>query len=234
MKTAFYILASLSLGAFSAQAATLWTTTFGNAAQQDPAKVTLTNSGGEMGGITGSVHSLQKTTYSNGQTEDLVLMTGGGVCSDASLFTPGVNVQSSGSWTAGMTFTNGSDQGCSISAVKMTVVSFNSAGAAQPNQRSFSLTVTIDGQEVTANVNLAANSGKNGTAATLTFGTPIELKAGQSLDFSVLACKANQTDGSFFGIKSMEFQGELLVPEPATASLGLLGLAVLMMRRRRA
>jgi len=69
MKTAFYILASLSLGAFSAQAATLWTTTFGNAAQSDPTKVTLTNSGGEMGGITGNVHSLQKTTYSNGQTE---------------------------------------------------------------------------------------------------------------------------------------------------------------------
>ena len=32
----------------------------------------------------------------------------------------------------------------------------------------------------------------------------------------------------------MEFQGELLVPEPATASLGLLGLAALMMYRHRA
>lgn len=234
MKTAFCIFASLAVGTFSAQAATLWTTTFGNAAQSDPSKVTLTNSGGEMSGITGSVHSLQKTTYNNGQTEDLTLLTSGGVCSDASLFTPGVNVQSSGSWTAGMNFTNGSDQGCSINAVKMTVVSFNATGAAQPNQRSFSLTVTINGQEVTATVTLAANNGKDGTAATLTFDTPIELKAGQSLDFSVLANKTDQTDGSFFGIKSMEFQGELLVPEPATASLGLLGLAALMMYRRRA
>ena len=38
--------------------------------------------------------------------------------------------------------------------------------------------------------------------------------------------------GCFIGLKEIQVNGEV-VPEPATASLSLLGLAALMMRRRR-
>lgn len=232
MKKLLCMWTSLALSVLSAQGATLWTTTFGNAAQSDSSLVTLTNTGGEMSSVTGSMDYLRTTDYSNGQTQDLDLMTNGTVCSDASLFTPNVNVQATGSWTAGMTFTNSGSQGCSISSVKMTMISFNSAGDILSYARTFSLTLTLGGEEVTATVEIAANTGKDGTFATLVFDRPLTLGAGESLDFSVLAHRTDQTNGGFFGIKSMEFQGELLAPEPSAVSLGLLGLGALMIRRR--
>ncbi len=236
MKKTLILIASLAFCSLSAQAATLWTTTFGNAAQTNATQVSLTNTGGEMSGITGTVDSLKKRPYNGGAESDCSLKTDGALGENASLFTPDVNVQTDagGAWNAGMTFTNTGSQGCSISSVKMTMIAFNSTGAAQPNNRTFSLTLNIGGQE--KNVTLTIESGKasSGKDVTLTFDSPVELGAGQSLDFSVLARRTGETAGCFFGIKSMEFQGELLVPEPATASLSLLGLAALMMRRRRA
>ena len=56
------------------------------------------------------------------------------------------------------------------------------------------------------------------------------LKAGKSMTLTVTASK-NEAYG-FIGLKEIQVNGEV-VPEPATASLSLLGLAALMMRRRR-
>lgn len=234
MKKTLMLLAFLSLGAAVSQAATLWTTTFGNADQTNPTEVSLTNSGGQMNGVTGTVDSLKKELYTGGGAVDCLLKTGGDLAADPSLFTPDVNVQTAGSWTAGMTFTNTGSQACSISSVKMTMISFSGSGITQNFPRSFSLTLTLGGQDVTAIVIVPGGSGNTGTDVTLTFSSPVELGAGEELDFSVFANKGVEVEGAFFGIKSMEFHGELLVPEPATASLGLLGLAALMMRRRRA
>lgn len=234
MKKTLYMMASLTLSALSAQAATLWTTVFGNAAQTSPTAVTLTNSGGEMSGVAGTVSSLKKTPYGGQKADCLLKATGDPLGSDSSLFIPDINVQNSGSWTAAMTFTNNGSQACSISSVKMTMITCSGAGAVQNAQKSFSLTLTLGGQDVTATVVIPGNNGATGTEAVLTFADPVNLNVGEALDFSVLASKNDDVLGSFFGIKSMEFQGELLVPEPATASLGLLGLAALMVRRRRA
>lgn len=104
------LLAFLSLGAAVSQAAALWTTTFGNADQTSPTEVSLTNSGGEMNGVTGTVHSLKKELYIGGGAADCLLKTEGGLAADSSLFTPDVNVQTAGSWTAGMTLTNTGSQ----------------------------------------------------------------------------------------------------------------------------
>lgn len=235
MKKTLILIASLASCSLSAQAATLWTTDFGNAAQSTATDVTLINTG-EMSGITGTVDSLKKTLHNGGAESDCSLKTSGALGENASLFTPDVNVQTSGggSWTAGMTFTNTGSQGCTISSVQMTMISFSGGGAAQNGAKDFSLTLNLGGQAVTVTATIPGGNGSTGTPVTLTFSQPIELGAGDTLNFSVLVDKATQTDGSFFGIKSMEFQGALQVPEPATASLGLLGLAVLMMRRRRA
>lgn len=60
------------------------------------------------------------------------------------------------------------------------------------------------------------------------------LKTGESLTITITASNNSAyTKGCFAGLTGIQINGELLVPEPATASLGLLGLAVLMMRRRR-
>lgn len=60
------------------------------------------------------------------------------------------------------------------------------------------------------------------------------LKAGESLTITIDASQHEAYNkGSFAGLSGIQINGEL-VPEPATASLGLLGLAALMVRRRRA
>ena len=233
MKKTLILIASLASCSLSAQAATLWTTTFENAAQADATQVTLTNTG-EMSGIEGSVSSLKKTPYAGGGEADCPLKVDSGLGGNASLFIPNVNVQTAGSWTANMVFTNSGSQSCSISAVKMTMVSCAGGGDTQNNPKELSLQLNLGGQMVTATATIPGGSGANGASVLLTFDQPVELAAGQALDFSVLVDRTADRQGSFFGIKSMEFQGGLQVPEPATASLGLLGLAVLMMRRRRA
>ncbi|MEZ2393725.1 PEP-CTERM sorting domain-containing protein [Akkermansia muciniphila] len=43
--------------------------------------------------------------------------------------------------------------------------------------------------------------------------------------------KAPNTGGTFLGLSQLALHGDA-VPEPATASLGLLGLAALLLRRR--
>lgn len=60
------------------------------------------------------------------------------------------------------------------------------------------------------------------------------LKAGESLTITITASNNSAYNkGCFAGLSGIQINGDLVVPEPATASLGLLGLAALMMRRRR-
>lgn len=230
MKRLFYIFAISLMGAVSVQAASLWVTTFGNAAQGAGTKVNLVNSNSQ---ISGEVTSLQKTVYASGETSDVALLTGGAMGSDASLFVPSVNVQNAGSWEAGMQFTNSSSESYSLTGLKMTVVSSSGTGVAQTVNRSFKLTLDMGGQSVETTVTVTGGSGKNGATVELAFDRPVTWNAGTDLDLLFKASQSSETAGSFLGIKSMEFMGELLVPEPATASLSLLGLGVLMMRRRR-
>ncbi|MCC8148750.1 PEP-CTERM sorting domain-containing protein [Akkermansia sp.] len=233
MKKTLILLVSLAFCSLSAQGATtLWTTTFGNANQSDATQVTLTNTGA-MSNITGSVTSLTKKLHSSETSQSCDLMASGDPFgSSAEVFVPNVN-RTQGSWTAGMSFTNNGSQACSIASVTITMVASSSTGQVQQDRKDFALTLTIGGQTVTATPMITGNS-SNGQEVTLNFSQPVKLETGKQLDVSVLVDKATQTDGSFSGIKSMVFQGDLMVPEPATASLGLLGLAALMMRRRRA
>lgn len=235
MKKTLLAFALLACGAVSSQGATLWTTTFGNAAQSDATLVTLSNEG-EISGVTGSVTSLIRNPYNGGPDSTLVLNTKGSIGSNPSLFTPWSNVQTTGAWDAGMSFTNGSASAVSISSITFTLVSFavvTGSGNAIPHTqaRDFVFTLTIGGQSRDVTVTIPAG-GQN--TATFTLDSPLLVEAGGEFSFHAKASRTEtQQDGGFVGIKDISFDG-LTVPEPATASLGLLGLASLMMRRRRA
>lgn len=235
MKKILFISALLACAVVSSQGATLWKTTFGNAAQAAASQVTFINEG-EVTGITGSVTSLQKNPYNGDPYSDLILNATGTIGGNASLFTPWYNVQATGAWDAGMSFTNGSASTVSISSISFTLVSFgvnSNTGAAIPHtqSRDFVFTLTIGDQS--HDVTVTIPSGRE-NSATFTLDSPLLVDAGSDFSFHAKASRtADQQNGGFVGIKDISFDG-LIVPEPAVASLNLLGLALLMVRRRRA
>lgn len=233
MKKTLYTIAFIVCAAFSCQGATLWTTTFGNANQADGTQVTLLNEG-IVNGVAGSVTSLKKNPYNGSPELDCPLINNGAIGSNPSLFTPWYNVQTTGSWTAGMSFTNGSDQSFSVSSVSFTVLSFavaNNNAIAHTRERTFALTLTIGGKSYDATVTIAAG-GEN--SVTFNLDGPLLVNAGNQFSYEIRGGRTEEEQtGGFLGIKDIAFNGELLVPEPATASLSLFGLAVLGMVRRR-
>lgn len=94
---------------------------------------------------------------------------------------------------------------------------------------------TADGEFV----NLCKESrGNNGSVWNVSYNLTDEqmsaLKAnGTGKVYAVLGSSGG-TNGNNATVTDISLEGTLAVPEPATASLGLLGLAALMLRRRRA
>ena len=58
----------------------------------------------------------------------------------------------------------------------------------------------------------------------------VVLSTGNTYTIEISLNRGSETQGYFVGLGALELN---TVPEPATASLGLLGVAALMMRRRR-
>ena len=88
-------------------------------------------------------------------------------------------------------------------------------------------------------MNLCKESrGNNGSVWNVSYNLTDEqmsaLKAnGTGKVYAVLGSSGG-TNGNNATVTDISLEGTLAVPEPATASLGLLGLAALMLRRRRA
>lgn len=100
--------------------------------------------------------------------------------------------------------------------------------AMQPNDDiTFSLTMNAD-YSLTAACNMISDP----------FHVPVDLSGNDAItgEFSFVAMHLdNYSDVDFdCVVKDVSIVTEELIPEPATASLGLLGLAALMLRRRRA
>lgn len=184
MKKTLYTIAFIACAAFSCQGATLWTTTFGNANQADGTQVTLLNEG-IVNGVAGSVTSLKKNPYNGSPELDCPLINNGAIGSNPSLFTPWYNVQKTGSWTAGMSFTNGSDQSFSVSSVSFTVLSFavtSNSAIAHTQERTFALTLTIGGKSYDATVTIAAG-GEN--SVTFDLDGPLLVNAGNQFSYEI-------------------------------------------------
>ena len=254
MKKTLFLLSSLALAAASAQAAVLCTTTF-NRTGNSLGSVTINNESGY--GLEGptSISSFSKGgNPAGGQSGDLL----GQSSIPSSVVTPNSNVASGGSWSMSFTFTNTAAQDMQISSIDLTMIGVTGGGAAQNtgggvagqdgwigtttglSNKPINLALSIDSVgSQTLVFNAATGGGSSGNWDTPRTGgydflDGIVLKAGQSLTFTIDATLHDAyTKGCFEGLYGIQINGEL-VPEPATASLGLLGLAALMVRRRRA
>ena len=253
MKKTLFLLSSLALAAASAQAAVLCTTTF-NRTGNSLGSVTINNESGY--GLEGptSISSFSKGgNPAGGQSGDLL----GQSSIPSSVVTPNSNVASGGSWSMSFTFTNTAAQDMQISSIDLTMIGVTGGGAAQntgggvagqdgwiggapTGNKPINLTLSIDSVGSQTLVFNAATYGSNSGNWNMTktggydFFNGFILKAGESLTITIDASQREAyKNGCFAGLSGIQINGEL-VPEPATASLGLLGLAALMVRRRRA
>lgn len=251
MKKTLIIIASLALGAAASQAAVLCTTTFNRTGTSLDSVTVSTVS--DAGLSTSS--SIASQDFSKSSTGNDLLASGS---IPASVFSPNSNVGNSqnNTWSVSFTFTNDGSQDMLISSIELSMIGFTGVGAAQNAgggvannnyvggaagnlNKPVNITLGMRGQD---DQTLAYNGATSTNTSTGSWDgvhtgsykySNVLLKAGESMTLTVTASK-NEAYGSgcFIGLTGIQIKGEV-VPEPATASLGLLGLAALMMRRRR-
>ena len=170
--------------------------------------------------------SLQGTTVSDGyKTESQV---------QSSAIRPNVNVCKSGqSYTLTFTVQNTSDEFILLDTITFNAFGYNSAGQAHTGatpKANFSISYTpTDGTQAITLAQSAVNVFGSADVAFSLGTNSIGLKENESCTIA-LTVSANTTGGSFVGLSGATFK---VVPEPATATLSLLALAGLTMRRRR-
>lgn len=139
-----------------------------------------------------------------------------------------------------VTFSFTAKQNITISSLDLGFRFVTGTGARHDNADSkagtAAVTLASGGLSSTADVNFESiQADKNGTPTTniqeASFNIPLTVKAGETFTLTLTAT-APGTGGTFLGLSQLGLHGDI-VPEPATASLGLLGLAALLMRRRR-
>lgn len=251
MKKTLIIIASLALGAAASQAAVLCTTTFNRTGTSlDSVTVSTVSDAGLSTSTSIASQDFSKSSAGND------LLASGSI--PASVFSPNSNVgnNQNNTWSVSFTFTNDGSQDMLISSIDLSMIGFTGTGSPQNAgsgvannnyvggnegnvNKPVNITLGVSGQE---SQTLAYNGSTNANTSLGNWSgvhtgsyeyDDVLLKAGESMTLTVTASK-NEAYGSgcFIGLTGIQINGEV-VPEPATASLGLLGLAALMMRRRR-
>lgn len=156
----------------------------------------------------------------------------------ANLLVPNVQMKdNSTGWTVTFSFT--ATQDITLSSLNLGFQFVTGTGTQHGNTDSKTGTATVTlaagDSSATANLNFErVQADKDGTPTAdiqqASFNTPVTVKAGETFTLTVNA-KAPSTGGTYLGLSQLALQGDT-VPEPATASLGLLGLAAMLLRRR--
>ena len=158
---------------------------------------------------------------------------------DTDYYAPDTNVQNytpsgrvGGSWTLTFNLTNTSDQAIILTGIDLSVFSFNASNLAQTGSRTIDFTVSVGESAFSggAATSVANNFGKTSVDTTGSF----TLDAGSSVSISIKADKnaVKNEGGCYVGLTGGTISYQV-TPEPTTATLSLLALAGLCVRRRR-
>ena len=262
MKNIIAIASLLAAGTALANAETILTTTFGNAAQSSATAVTLTNEWAEgltFDAVTGKVVSLTnasgnvsiKYTGVTSTTQNPL------AAKDASFFSPNTNVgdadgKSNGKpWTATFAYTGGVSNITTLDSISLSVGLFNSEGTWQGKDASWFGNVTFTATIIDASTNSELGSftgklrdtdgvtgdeikgkGAEKFAVSLT-GTSIDLSSVSNVNVK-LALTDRLNNGCFVGLQNIAYSGTV-IPEPSAFGLlaGAGALAFVAARRRR-
>lgn len=173
-----------------------------------------------------------------------------------SFLSPNVNVGNGNTWSVSLSFTV--TETVTVDSIALTLFTFNGSNAVQQNKRSGAYTFELkaDDGEVLASCSnssltylgtgdgadavtgtqqasvetLGQKRGSSGVYEEGTLNQAVTLSAGTTYTLELSLNGGTVTQGYFVGLGAIELN---TIPEPATASLSILGMAALMMRRRR-
>lgn len=169
-----------------------------------------------------------------------------------SFLSPNVNVGNGNEWSVSLSFTV--TETVTVDSIALTLFTFNSTNAVQQQSRNGAYTFELkQGSEVLASCNssltylgtgdrtvgstqqasvatLGQSGGSSGVYKEGTLSQAVTLSAGTTYTLELSLDRGTETLGYYVGLGAIALN---TVPEPATASLSILGMAALMMRRRR-
>ena len=170
-----------------------------------------------------------------------------------SFLSPNINVGNGNAWSVSLSFTV--TEAVTVDSIALNLFTFSGANAVQNSDRRGAYTFDLKlGDKVLAscsNSNLTylgtgdvnAGSSQQANVGTLgqlggssgiheegTLNQAVTLSAGNTYTLELSLNRGQETQGYFVGLGAIELN---TIPEPATASLSILGMAALMMRRRR-
>ncbi|MGF0068405.1 PEP-CTERM sorting domain-containing protein [Candidatus Spyradosoma sp. SGI.093] len=233
-------------GTALANAGTVLTTTFGNAAQATATDVTLTNNWADdldaevlalLGTVNGNITSLTNTSG------NVTLQTSGAAGQSTTFFSPNTNVGNGSPWTSVFTY-SGTSGLTSIDGINLQVGLFDSNGTWQSNQASWTGNVGFTAQILDSSDSLLGSftgqlgdgiTGQGSTKFDVNLsGTKLVLDSVDNFKLKI-SLTDNLSNGCFVGLQSVAYSGSV-IPEPSTfgllAGLGALALAGTRRRRR--
>lgn len=170
-----------------------------------------------------------------------------------SFLSPNINVGNGNAWSVSLSFTV--TEAVTVDSIALNLFTFSGDNAVQNSDRRGAYTFDLKlGDNVLAscsNSNLTylgtgdvnAGSSQQASVGTLgqlggssgiheegTLNQAVTLSAGNTYTLELSLNRGQETQGYFVGLGAIELN---TIPEPATASLSILGMAALMMRRRR-
>ena len=170
-----------------------------------------------------------------------------------SFLSPNVNVGNGNTWSVSLSFTV--TEAVTVDSIVLNLFTFSGANAVQNSNRrgAYTFNLKLDGDVLASCSNssltylgtgdASAGSSQQASVETLgqregssgiheegTLNQAVTLSAGNTYTLELSLNRGQETQGYFVGLGAIELN---TIPEPATASLSILGMAALMMRRRR-